>query len=209
MSATYAARTSRQTVILAVTAGLHVAVFGLAASGLGPQLIGPKPSPPTITVIPPKPPIDPVVEPVPEGPPGFDPTPEAEPILPIPVFEDVLPLRSEADNQVPSGAGSGPVAPVKVTGPILRTRDNRLAAMINSCYPTTARRLEEEGRTVARLLIDASGRATSWTIQKSSGFSRLDTAMGCVIRRLEFVPGRRDGRAVEAIALLPIVFELD
>jgi hypothetical protein len=32
--------------------------------------------------------------------------------------------------------------------------------------------------------------------------------MDCVLGQLEFVAGRRDGRAVEAMARLPIVFRL-
>ena len=62
---------------------------------------------------------------------------------------------------------------------------------------------------VARIVIDATGQVTAWTVERSSGFPRLDAALECVIRRLEFVPGRRDGRAVEATVMLPIVFRLD
>jgi hypothetical protein len=40
------------------------------------------------------------------------------------------------------------------------------------------------------------------------GFPGLDAAMDCVLGQLEFVAGRRDGRAVEAMARLPIVFRL-
>ena len=104
-------------------------------------------------------------------------------------------------------AGSGPVVPVEARSPTLRS--DRLAAMIDSCYPSAARRLEEEGRAMARVVIDATGRATAWIVEQSSGFPRLDAAMDCVIRRLEFVPGRREGRVVEATVMLPIFFRLD
>ena len=62
---------------------------------------------------------------------------------------------------------------------------------------------------VARLTIDAAGRPIAWSVEESSGFARLDSVVDCVIRRLEFIPGRRDGRGVEATVLLPIVFRLD
>ena len=39
MTATYAARASRQSVILAIIAGLHTGAFVLIASGLVPRLI--------------------------------------------------------------------------------------------------------------------------------------------------------------------------
>ncbi len=209
MTATYAARASRQTLMLAIIAGLHFGAFVLMASGLGMRLIGPMPPPPIVTVIPPKPRPDTVVEPVPQGPFGFNPTPEPEPILRIPVFEDVLPPQAGADKQGQAGVGNGPVVPVEERAPALRTRDGRLAALINACYPPASRRLGEEGRAVARVVIDSQGRAIRWAVDQTSGFPRLDAAMDCVIRRLEFISGRRDGRAVEATALLPIVFALD
>jgi protein TonB len=81
-------------------------------------------------------------------------------------------------------------------------------SLIDGCYPAASRRLSEEGRVVARVVIGADGRALSWAVDQGSGFPRLDAAMDCVLRRLEFVAGRRDGRAVEAMARLPIVFRL-
>jgi TonB family protein len=87
-------------------------------------------------------------------------------------------------------------------------RDNRLAALVDDCYPAAARRMEEEGRAIARIVVGADRRAASWTPILGSGFPRLDAALGCVIRRLQFVPGRRDGRAVAAEVQLPIVFRL-
>jgi protein TonB len=86
--------------------------------------------------------------------------------------------------------------------------DRRVQSLIDSCFPAAARRLSEEGLVVARVVIGADGRALSWVVDQGSGFPRLDAAMDCVLRRLEFVAGRRDGRAVEATARLPIVFRL-
>jgi outer membrane biosynthesis protein TonB len=48
----------------------------------------------------------------------------------------------------------------------------------------------------------------AWHVVQGSGFPRLDGAVDCVLRRLEFVPGRRDGRAVPSSVLLPIAFRL-
>ena len=47
------------------------------------------------------------------------------------------------------------------------------------------------------------------SVSQSSGFERLDGAAECVIRRLPFDPGKRDGQPVEAQATLPIVFKLE
>ncbi len=209
MSATYAARASRQSVILAVTAALHAGVLMLVASGLGPRMFRIEMAPPEITVLPPPPKPDDTVEPGPSGPPDFDLQAEPEPPIEIPVVDDKVTPPFVVQDHVHPAAGSGPVVAVAETAPRLHTRDSRLAALINSCYPSASRRLGEEGRAIARITIDGQGRVAHWAVERSSGFPRLDAAMDCVIRRLEFVPGRRDGRGVEAVALLPIVFALD
>jgi protein TonB len=91
----------------------------------------------------------------------------------------------------------------------LRTRRDRLDALIDSCYPAAARRGNEEGRAVAHVVLGAQGAVASWSVAESSGFPRLDAAMDCVIRRLAFEPARRDGAAVASEVRLPIVFRLD
>jgi outer membrane biosynthesis protein TonB len=58
-------------------------------------------------------------------------------------------------------------------------------------------------------MIGAQGDALHWRIAQSSGFPRLDEATACVLGKLAFVAGRRDGQAVAAEAMLPIVFRLD
>ena len=209
MTATYAARASRQSVILAIIAGLHVGAFVLIASGLVPRLMAVEPPQVPITVFLPPPAPIPIVAPAGQDAASFDPAPVPMPPLDIPVAEVDPPLNPTTRDPVASVTGTGPVVPSNAKAPALRTPDSRLAALIDSCYPSAARRLGEEGRTVARVVIDATGRATAWTVEQSSGFSRLDAAMDCVIRRLEFVPGRRNGRAVEATVMLPIVFRLD
>ena len=59
------------------------------------------------------------------------------------------------------------------------------------------------------ITIGADGKAGAMHISQSSGFERLDTAAECVIRKLPFDPGKRDGQPVEAQATLPIVFKLE
>ena len=84
-----------------------------------------------------------------------------------------------------------------------------MQSLIDSCYPVASRRLSEEGRVVASVVIGADGRPATWSVDEGSGFPRLDAAMDCVLRRLEFVAGRRDGRAVDATVRVPIVFRLN
>jgi protein TonB len=206
MTTAFAARASRQSLILAAIVGLHVGVLVLMAMGMKlPSLPVWVPTP--IHVPPAPPPRKPVLRPELPGPVDFEPGTEPPPPLRIPEF----PKQTAVPHApAPPHAGEGPDFPVPVVqNPRLRTRDNRLAALVDACYPSASRRLGEEGRVVARVAIGADGRAATSSVAQSSGFPRLDAAVDCVLRRLEFVPGRRDGRAVEAEVLLPIVFKLN
>lgn len=209
MSTSRIIRAPRQAAILATIFGLHVGVAVLVVNGHAPKLEWLKPPPPFIYVLPEAPKPPPVAPRQPE-PADYGLPNEPEPQLPIPEFKDsrTPPLESRAT--VEPETGSGPAVPgPDVRGPSLRMRDGRLAALIDACYPSASRRLNEEGRVLIQLRVDASGRVAAWNVVERSGFARLDAAADCVVRRLEFNAGRRDGAAVEASAMLPIVFRLD
>lgn len=210
MSASYAARGSRQTAVLTVIVGLHVGAFYLIASGLGPRIIKEIVKvPPPIVFVQRKPEEPVVIKPEPIAPEEPVYTRVPKPVFQIPDFDEPerLPVP-ERTVPYPNGKGPAIPAPSHYQPPALRTRDQRLAALIDACYPSASRRLGEEGRAVAHVTIGARGRAVHWRIAQSSGFARLDEAVGCVINRLDFVAGRRDGQAVEAEAAIPFVFRL-
>ena len=211
MTTAYPAGGSRQTVILTAIIGLHFGLFLLIASGLGPRafkdgtpdapvILIPRQQDPIVTDKPDRPdPLEIYLQPVPK------------PDSPIPSFEEHQDPPTSHEGSKPARIDSGDVIPKsgEYQPPALRTRDRRLAALIDSCYPAAARRRNEEGQAVARITIDDGGKAKAWSVAHSSGFPVLDAAMGCVIEPLDFVAGRREGHAVEAEALLPIVFRLD
>jgi periplasmic protein TonB len=210
MSASRNARTPRQAAILATILGLHVGAGLLVMHGFVPRGTWLMPAPSHIYYELPKAQSPMPVAPQRPGPVDFGLPDVPEPAVPIPD------IRSFAAPPDAAGSGSGREAgpgadmtPPDIHGPSLRMRDNRLAALIDACYPSASRRLAEQGRVVVHLRVDAAGRAAAWNLVERSGFARLDAAAGCVIRRLEFVPGRHDGTAVEASARLPIVFRLD
>jgi len=209
MTATIVTGAPRQSAVLAAVAGLHVGALILFASATLPRLPDALPAPPDIFV----------VQRIPE------PVARVQPGLPVPA--DFLPLlaplpdvdiprvnepspATDAISVIDASAASGgsSVQEADFQSPALQMRDSRLAALVDACYPSGARRIGEEGRAVARILVNADGRAASWTKIQGSGFPRLDAALDCVIRRLQFLPGRRDGRAIVAEVQLPIVFQL-
>jgi protein TonB len=209
MSTSRIVREPRHAAILATIFGLHVGVAVLVVNGHPPRLEWLKPPPTMIFVLPKAqepPPVAPrQPEPVDYGLPHVP-----QPLVPIPDFKDSrTPLLESRATAGPETTTGSDVSRPDVRGPSLRTRDSRLAALIDACYPSASRRLDEEGRVVIHVRVGASGRVVAWNIVERSGFARLDAAADCVVRRLEFNPGRRDGAAVEASALLPIVFRLD
>lgn len=209
MAHAYAAHGTRQTTVFTAIIGLHIGVFIVIMLGLVPREIpAPIADPPPIWVERPKPPPPPE-GPVMKGPADGPVTVVTQPDFPIPKFPDPVDTTGVAD-PVPvvtgASAGSGPVDYQRAS---LSTRDQRIAAAVAACYPAASRRLDEEGRAVARVVLDAQGKVVSWSLLSSSGFARLDAALGCVLKHLEFDPARRDGRAVAATVDLPIVFRLN
>jgi len=209
MSTSHMAGAPRQVAILATIGGLHIGAFVLAVAGLGPRLDWLQPAPPPFIYVLPKPLLSVPAAPRQPGPPDYTLPRLPLPEVPIPDFEQERGLQVDANAATDPASGSGPaVAVADVRAPSVRDRDSRLAALVDACYPAASRRLSEEGRIVVRVEVDAAGRASAWNVAGGSGFARLDAAAACVIRRLEFNPGRHDGVAVAASVMLPIVFRL-
>ena len=62
-------------------------------------------------------------------------------------------------------------------------------------YPAISRRLNEQGKTIVRVLIGADGVPQRAEVATSSGFSRLDEAAVATVMRWRYVPGKRAGVA--------------
>jgi len=76
-------------------------------------------------------------------------------------------------------------------------------------YPRTALRRGHAGTVQLRVLVDVDGRPLEVTIDRSSGFRELDEAARAqVLARWLFQPAVRNGRAVQAVGLIPITFDV-
>lgn len=210
MTHTYSAGGSRQPAVFAAIIALHLGIYFAIVSGPGIRLPGADKEVPPVRVLPEREPPPEVVAPAePMRMEGLVVVVE-QPDTRLPIFPDPAESTTTIDDPVSDSikSGSGPSIPVFQPA-TRRTQDSLLAALIDACYPAASRRLGEEGRAVARLTIGAQSTVMSWQIAESSGFPRLDAAMDCVIKRLDFVAARRDGRAVATEVWLPIVFRLD
>jgi periplasmic protein TonB len=210
MANTYSAGTSRKTAVFLGIIVLHIGFFWALKQGLvrgAMQLVEdfsimdlppPPPPPENLDEPPPPPPVD---VPPPLVPP---------PLIDLPVFEGpTTAITARVVEQAPRTQTQAPPRQSTLTPARIKARSDRIAAAINACYPSASRRLSEEGRVMLTITIGADGRAGAMSLSQSSGFARLDGAAECVIRRLPFEPGKRDGQPIESQATLPIVFKLE
>src|SRR5262245_45337910 len=209
MSTTLPAPAARQAAVVAAIAALHIGAFLAVTLSKGIPISLPNLSPGPIFMPPPRPVTRVLIRPKPVQPGDYQPERVKAPELDIAVFDDRANENADSQATGPAEGGVYPTPPVEdFRGPALRTGEGRLQALIDSCYPPAARRRGQEGRGVARVVVDAAGRASAWTVEQTTGFAELDPGMGCVSRRVQFERGRRDGRAIEATVLMPIFFRL-
>lgn len=206
----YTAGASRRTIVLLGIIILHAGFYWALKQGLvraGLNLIVDT----SIIDLPPPPPPDDVEEPPPPPPTDVPPPVVPPPLIDLPTFEGpTTAITARVSDTAPQRAQpQAPPRQVQITPPRIKSRPDRISAAINSCYPSASRRLSEEGRVVVTITIDAGGKAGAMHVSQSSGFERLDGAAECVVRKLPFEPGKRDGQPIEAQATLPIVFKLE
>lgn len=77
-------------------------------------------------------------------------------------------------------------------------------------YPRDALRDGLTGTVMLRVLVDVDGRPLDVAVERSSGHRVLDVAARRqVLAKWRFHPAMRDGRAVQAIGVVPVEFTLD
>lgn len=88
-----------------------------------------------------------------------------------------------------------------ISWPKLRSDPGAVEEAYRSCYPadTLATQIANY-----RVTIGADGRARRIKLLESGGDARLDQAGICVIRKLRFVPARRDGEDIQSTMTLPL-----
>lgn len=76
-------------------------------------------------------------------------------------------------------------------------------------YPTSARRMGEQGRVLLRVLVSTKGDAESVQLESSSGSDRLDRSAIEAVKKWRFIPAKRSNQAVSAHVLVPVKFSLE
>ncbi len=76
-------------------------------------------------------------------------------------------------------------------------------------YPSTARRLGEQGRVLLRVLVSTKGDAERVQLESSSGSDRLDKSAIEAVKKWRFIPAKRSNQAISAYVLVPVKFSLE
>ncbi len=199
--------TGKRGLALLVTILLHIIVGYGFYSGLARRIVQ--------TVIPPVE-IAQIDKPKPDDKPP-PPPPKLEdikPYVPPPEFVDIqAPVtQSNAITQVTRTVAPAPVAPPPPVVHVVRTpprMDPRHPLHIGpDYYPDASKRAGEEGTCRVRLTVSADGRIVNATIDKSSGFPRLDEACLKGVRGQRLLPATENGKPVELTTIVPITWKL-
>jgi periplasmic protein TonB len=76
-------------------------------------------------------------------------------------------------------------------------------------YPDAAVRANEQGKCMVQITVDIDGHISQASIQSSTGYRRLDDACLNAVRGARMLPATKDGKPVEKVATMPIVWTLN
>lgn len=192
------------------------------------ELIAPAPTPAPVPV-PPAAPTPPAPAAAPRPVPAPRPAPRA-PAPPSPVIAAAQPAPApfavappEATPAPPAPPAEPPAAPAPPAPPAppaappappppprtLNASEVQYLTPLRREYPAVSRRMGESGRVVVRVMIDEAGRPQNVTLQRSSGYARLDEASLAAVREARFKPHTEGGQPRAAWALIPFVYQLE
>lgn len=144
--------------------------------------------------------------------------------VPTPVLRDAEPLPAPApvaavEAPAPRPAAPTPVqaTPAPVSPPAAPPPPRRQVSGSAVRYlslppvevPRASRRAGEHGTVWLRVVVDATGLPVQVSVQRSSGFARLDEQALWAMRQARFKPHTEDGRAVEVEVIAPIEYPAD
>ena len=191
---------------------LHALLFWAINSGLAQKFVkivkGPveavllEDTKPDITPPPPPPPP----KNLPPPPPAYVPPVDVPVNAPAPANAIAAVSNKPQSEAPPSPAPVVAAAPA----PVVKT-----AAVISAAncekpeYPSASRRLEEEGTVALKFLVGTDGKVKEASVEKSSGFKRLDEAARQGLAKCLFKPGTENGQPVESWATMKYTWRLE
>ena len=137
--------------------------------------------------------------------------------LPVAINDPTPAVNAPTGSTAPQPAPAPIAAPVAVAAaapaaaPVVQLPSSDADYLQNTkpAYPAISKRMNEQGKTMVRVLIGTDGQAKKAEIGSSSGFSRLDDAALATVLRWRYVPGKRGGVAEAMWFNVPIVWVLE
>ncbi len=190
---------------MALTLSLNLAIVLFALLPSTPHTIHAPPPQSLLAVLqPPAPPPTPAVPTLQVVKPVAVPSIHVAPARPVPIAIPVP--QAIAPVQTPTGTS--------VTGAVAAVADSSATIAYETAtppaYPVQALRTGIQGTVLLRVLVDPSGKPAQVLVEHSSGSRMLDdAARRHVLAAWRFHPAIRNGRAIEAWAVVPVRFNLD
>ena len=126
-----------------------------------------------------------------------------------------LPAIAAAPAIVTTPAPIAPAAPAPVTAvvparpPVVVAAAARMDSCAKPRYPPASERLHEEGVVSLKFLISENGQVLSGSVEKSSGYKRLDDAALAALSLCKFRPATVDGKPRQEWSALRYRWELN
>ena len=209
---------------LAMVVVLHLAAMALLVNAkiTPPEVKEPAPMMVSLVSNPaPEPEIVPLVPPPPKPKPVIK---KQKPIVKkeLPTPEPVVVEQAAVEPVVVSEAPPAPAAPVVQAKPVEVPKAPEPEPVIEPPrfgaaylhnpppdYPSSSRRLGEEGRVLLKVLVSSKGDADTVQLEDSSGFERLDTAAIQAVKKWRFIPAKRNNQSISGYVLVPVKFSLE
>ncbi|HDX8863280.1 TPA: energy transducer TonB [Klebsiella michiganensis] len=163
------------------------------------------------------PPPEPKVETSPPvAPPKIQPPPKVVPKV-KPRIEKPRPIAKEKPSPIQNAKVADKVAILATSqGKMLKSAPNATPKNVSTVgcqvpapdYPRRAKRLQEEGEVLIRVLINSNGSLGHSEIARSSGYDDLDQAAVDAVSRIKCNPYIEDGQAISVMTIQPITFKL-
>lgn len=173
--------------------------------------------PPVVPQTPPKAlaPMLPAKTPAPAAAPRVPAAPSAAPLAPPQIAVPQAVAEAAPSATAPTGSQQAPAAPAAAPAPAsaavqkveLPTSSADYLHNPKPLYPKLSERRGEQGTVLLSVLVGADGRAKEVSVKSSSGYERLDQAAREAVLGWTFVPGKRNGAAVEMSVDVPIRFK--
>ena len=187
----------RRFISVGLVALLHVVIIYALATGLAANLVSKLPTELKAEVVEQKPPEQEKTPPPPppdlaKPPPPFVPPPDIN-----------IQSEAPATNAI-SNVQSRRPAPVAIVPP-------KPAGRSHSCYsgyPPISKRLNEQGRVVVQLTVEANGSVSNPKLVKSSGYSRLDDAALRCVSYWHYHPATQAGKPIAVTTKAAIDYRL-